>query len=97
MISHLGSPKVGRLLWLELGESTKQTNELDEVSLLEKEQRKLHPSEKQLVMPRRCLLEARSESSRPGLSVWASLSPGGHLAMSGNLLGGHEQRWRCHW
>jgi len=52
MISHLGSPNIGRLLWLELGESTKQTNELDEVSLLEKEQRKLHPSEKPLMMPR---------------------------------------------
>lgn len=48
----MGSPNIGRLLWLELGESTKQTNELDEVSLLEKEQRKLHPSEKPLMMPR---------------------------------------------
>lgn len=69
-------------MWLELDESTKQTNELDEVSFLEKEQRKLHPSEKQLTMPRQWSLKAHSESSRP-------------VALNGGDFAPRGEIWQC--
>lgn len=47
---------------VRLGESTKQINGPDEVSFLEKEQRKVHPSERQLTMVKQRSQKIRFQS-----------------------------------